>query len=123
LTAPRPDLNPFLMALAVVLIVLNLTLYIGMAAAGGASAASMRRPVAAQRAVAYPAEANFGRGALRHRNRLNHSTVLKTPCGRALIVGANVLGTNPAFREALDDRSSRYHIGRAVGERSPRAAA
>jgi hypothetical protein len=55
------DLNPFLTVLAVGLIVLNLTLYIGMAAAGGASAASMRRPAAAQTAVAYPTEANFGR--------------------------------------------------------------
>jgi hypothetical protein len=55
------DLNPFLMVLAVGLIVLNLTLYIGMAAAGDASTASMRRPAAAQTAVAYPTEANFGR--------------------------------------------------------------
>lgn len=52
------DLNPFLMVLAVGLIVLNLTLYIGMAA-GGASAAAMRRPATAQTAVAYPTEANF----------------------------------------------------------------
>ena len=55
------DLNPFLMVLAVGLIVLNLTLYIGMAAAGGASAASMRRPAATRTAVAYPTEAHFGR--------------------------------------------------------------
>jgi len=55
------DLNPFLMVLAVGLVVLNLTLYIGMAAAGGASAAAIRRPAAAQTAVAYPSAANFAR--------------------------------------------------------------
>jgi hypothetical protein len=56
------DLNPFLMVLAVGLIALNLTLYIGMAAAGGASAAAMRRPPATPQAVvAYPSEANFAR--------------------------------------------------------------
>ncbi|HEU0216976.1 MAG TPA: hypothetical protein VFQ90_09965 [Stellaceae bacterium] len=56
------DLNPFLMVLAVGLIVLNLTLYIGIAAAGGASAAAMRRPAASPHAAAsHPSEAAFGR--------------------------------------------------------------
>jgi len=51
------DLNPFLMVLAVGLIVLNLTLYIGIAAAGGASAAAMRHPAASPHAaVSYPSE-------------------------------------------------------------------
>ena len=56
------DLNPFLMVLAVGLIVLNLTLYIGIAAAGGAAAAAMRRPAASPHAAAsYPSGAAFAR--------------------------------------------------------------
>jgi hypothetical protein len=40
------ELNPFLMVLAVGLVVLNLTLYIGLAAADGGSPAAARQPAA-----------------------------------------------------------------------------
>ncbi|HWB47899.1 MAG TPA: hypothetical protein VG651_02220 [Stellaceae bacterium] len=57
------DLNPFLMALAVGLVVLNLTLYIGIAAAGGArhapdGAAGGRMTPAAS---SYPAPGDYVR--------------------------------------------------------------